>query len=175
LPTTISIKKPMQCQLTQEDLLARHEEHRAIVNDIRDLVEEKKLFNSRMADRKKRLDADEIRLNAVCDQKWENRDVECIVEFHRPVVGQKTTIRTDTGEIVLTEDMTDLERQENLFQEQAEFDTIVKDVPPASPYDKPAEEPAPAPQRRSRSGSPKFRRKNSLPKTLPQLRRQNRK
>src|SRR5262249_33052623 len=67
---------------------------------------------------------------------WENRDVECLVEFHKPVVGQKTTIRTDTGEIVAVEDMTEDEKQERLFEEKAEFEKVVGDIPPVSPYDK---------------------------------------
>jgi len=139
VPTTATIRKPMQCALSQDELLARNEEHRATVNALRDLDEERKFVMRQLAERKKRLQAEEIRLNAVCDQKWENRDVECLIEFHKPVVGQKTKVRTDTGEIVGVEDMTEDEKQERLFEEKAEFAKVVGDIPPVSPYDKGSE------------------------------------
>src|SRR5262245_10570651 len=126
----------MQCALTQDELLARLEEHRATVNALRELDEERKFVMRQLNERKKRLQAEEIRLDSVCNQKWENRDVECLVEFHKPVVGQKTTVRTDTGEIVAVEDMTEGEKQENLFEEKAEFEKVVGNLPPVSPYAK---------------------------------------
>lgn len=129
----------MQCVLIQDELLARLEEHRATVNALRDLDEERKFVMRQLAERKKRLQAEEIRLDSICNQKWENRDVECLVEFHKPVVGQKTTIRTDTGEIVSVEDMTEDEKQEELFEEKAEFEKVVGEIPPVSPYDKGAD------------------------------------
>jgi hypothetical protein len=139
VPTTATIRKPMQCSLSQDELLARLEDHRATVNALRDLDEERKVVMRQLAERKKRLQAEEIRLDSVCNQKWENRDVECLVDFHKPVVGQKTTIRTDTGEIVGVEDMTEDEKQERLFEEKAEFEKVVGDIPPVSPYDTGAE------------------------------------
>lgn len=129
----------MQCALSQDELLARLEEHRATVNALRDLDEERKFVIRQLGERKKRLQAEEIRLDSVCNQKWENRDVECLIEFHKPVVGQKTKIRTDTGEIVCVEDMTDDEKQGHLFEEKAEFEKVVGDIPPVSPYDTGAE------------------------------------
>jgi hypothetical protein len=136
VPTTVTIRKAMQCALTQDELLARLEEHRATVNALRELDEERKFLMRQLNERKKRLQAEEVRLDSICNQKWENRDVECLVEFHKPVVGQKTTVRTDTGEIVSVEDMTEDEKQERLFEEKAEFERVVGDIPLVSPYEK---------------------------------------
>jgi hypothetical protein len=135
----------MQCQLTQDELFVRLEEHRAAVNALRELDEERKFVIRQLGERKKRLQAEEVRLDAVCNQKWENRDVELLVEFHKPVVGQKTFTRTDTGEMVRIEEMTDDEKQENLFEEKAELEKVAADVPPPNPY-APDPEPAPTPE-----------------------------
>lgn len=43
--------------------------------------------------------------------------LKCEIRFHDPNTGKKTTIRLDTGEILKTEDMTDEEMQEKLFEE----------------------------------------------------------
>ncbi len=48
-------------------------------------------------------------------------------------------MRTDTGEIVGAEDMTEDEKQERLFDEKAEFEEVVGEIPRVSPYDKGAE------------------------------------
>lgn len=56
--------------------------------------------------------------------KGEVRSVECVVRFHNPAIGEKTTIRTDTGEIVCIEPMSSDERQENLFGELKELENM---------------------------------------------------
>ena len=45
----------------------------------------------------------------------EERLVECAVQFHRPTEGVKRIVRTDTGEVIAEEPMTDQEKQLNLF------------------------------------------------------------
>jgi len=46
---------------------------------------------------------------------YEYRYIDCEVSFNNPEAGQKSIIRIDTGEIVRIEDMTQAERQQNLF------------------------------------------------------------
>ena len=61
MPTTATIRKPMQCALSQDELLARLEDHRATVNALRDLDEERKFVMRQLAERKKRFQAEERR------------------------------------------------------------------------------------------------------------------
>lgn len=49
---------------------------------------------------------------------YEFRNIDCEISFNNPEAGQKTIIRIDTGEIVKIEDMTQSERQENLFNSE---------------------------------------------------------
>jgi hypothetical protein len=78
-------------------------------------------------------------------RRGENRPVQCLVEFHKPNVGEKTIIRLDTGEQVRVEPMTEDERQEEIeFDLSDSKDDIAKliesanDVPPPQP---PTDEP----------------------------------
>ena len=77
--------------------------------------------------------------------RGESRDVECVVEFHKPNVGEKTIVRLDTGELVRVEVMTEDERQEE-FGFDDETSAQIKDLinsaaselpPPPPPIDDP--------------------------------------
>ncbi len=54
------------------------------------------------------------RLSALVTNGYEYRNVECEVYLNDPEPGQKTLYRTDTGEAVKTEKMTDAEKQQDL-------------------------------------------------------------
>jgi len=47
---------------------------------------------------------------------FEMRDMNCSIYLNQPRNGQKQIIRPDTGEVLRTEAMTELERQQNLFE-----------------------------------------------------------
>lgn len=79
--------------------------------------EEKKTVSSGYSDQLKALRGEMRQLAGQIRKKGAERAVDCVTEFHNPEVGMKTTIRTDTGEVVKTEPMTNEERQENLFEE----------------------------------------------------------
>ena len=52
--------------------------------------------------------------------------MRCAVMYHVPCEGQKRIVRTDTGEQVREEAMTEAEKQLNLFAAQAEFDEFMR-------------------------------------------------
>lgn len=55
------------------------------------------------------------RLSNNINMGWEMREIECVVEFHKPRQGVKRIIRLDTGEIVREQQMSGGELQEKLF------------------------------------------------------------
>ena len=57
------------------------------------------------------------RLARLVRSKKEKRSIACSVAFHTPVSGTKTIMRTDTGEVVREEAMTETEMQERLFED----------------------------------------------------------
>ena len=58
--------------------------------------------------------ADAARLARWVNDEYDFRMVECEVILNSPIVGQKTTCRLDTGEIVKTDRMSSEEMQQNL-------------------------------------------------------------
>lgn len=69
-------------------------------------------------------------------RKSEDREIECRVEFHSPMLGQKRVIRMDTGELLREEPMTEDELQEELFS-PGEFDKLFEGDQPPPPDDPP--------------------------------------
>jgi hypothetical protein len=62
-------------------------------------------------------------LSQSINKGYEMRDTECVVTFHQPAVGQKTTSRLDTGAVVEVEKMDAHEMQERLpLNDAAESD-----------------------------------------------------
>jgi len=62
------------------------------------------------------IEADYMKVNS----GYEMRDVDCAVFYHRPENGSKTVVRTDTGKIIRTERMTQMECQATMEFDQAE-------------------------------------------------------
>lgn len=70
----------------------------------------------------------------------EQRMVDCICEMNKPNVGEKTTIRIDTGEMLKVEVMTDDERQEEIVfdvDENRRIEDLLKDAHSETPPDEP--------------------------------------
>jgi hypothetical protein len=72
----------------------------------------------------------------------EHRLIDCIVEMNKPQVGEKTTIRLDTGEMLKVEVMTDAERQEEIDFGLEENRDIQKMIEDAHKSDEPPQETA---------------------------------
>ncbi len=89
-------------------------------------------------------------LAKVIGDRVEERMVACVVEYHAPCEGTKRVVRTDTGEVVREEPMTDAEKQLNLFAAQAEFAQFLESqgltgAAPADPQSEPNDEQGPGP------------------------------
>lgn len=53
-------------------------------------------------------------LSLCLNKGYEMRDIECVIEYHKPINGRKTITRTDTGEVVEETYMDSHEMQEQL-------------------------------------------------------------
>ena len=54
------------------------------------------------------------KLSGNINNGYEYRDIECHILLNNPIDGQKTTVRSDSGEIVRIEEMSPAEMQEEL-------------------------------------------------------------
>jgi hypothetical protein len=90
------------------------------------LEEDKKRASSHFGSEIKEARGEITKLSQLVTTGYELRDVPCEVWFHRPKPGQKTTIRTDTGESVNVTMMSSLEMQMRLpIQEEAPATAVV--------------------------------------------------
>jgi hypothetical protein len=121
----------LRVQLTEQEVSERGRESAKLVGEIVDLHEQKKASASHF---KSEIDARDARVKRVSrsiSDGHEEREVSCIVLLDRPLIGQKTVIRRDTGEEVAVDVMNDSERQQPL---------------PLMEVPKPAPEPEPEPE-----------------------------
>lgn len=109
----------LRCEYTDVELAEKRDELSTVILGA---VEVEKRKAGAAKEFKEMLDALYSRAGILAQQiknRGENRETDCIVELHKPAEGMKTTIRLDTGEIVVTEPMTEEEKQEQLFPEEA--------------------------------------------------------
>lgn len=117
-PKIKQTKELLKTQLTKEEiaecsqLLVEH------LQTVEILKEEKKAsmssYNSRIDEMNKEIS----RLGSMVRDKYEYRYIDCNIIYNTPKNTIKTIIRTDTDTEVRQEPMTDLEKQENLFDEE---------------------------------------------------------
>jgi hypothetical protein len=111
------LKLTLFCNFTGEEMDAKGEALSTAYIEYDRVEEQKKTASAEYGDQLKALRGEMRQLAGQIRKKGAERAVDCVTQFHTPEVGMKTTIRTDTGEIVKTEPMTNDERQENLFEE----------------------------------------------------------
>jgi hypothetical protein len=73
----------------------------------------------------------------------ETRMVDCVCEMNKPQVGEKTTVRLDTGEMLKVEVMTDEERQEEIVfdvEENRKIEDLLKDAHAQPSQEEPPQE-----------------------------------
>jgi hypothetical protein len=100
--------------LTDEEI---REKSRALADkatELNQLEEDKKRASSHFGAEVKAARGEITRLSQFITSGYELRDVRCEVFYHAPKPGQKTTIRTDTGETVNVQTMTSMEMQMRL-------------------------------------------------------------
>jgi hypothetical protein len=112
---TVKVKEYLRYQFSEEETreIAKHLAL-SVTNKTRAEEEQK----SAVAQFKQRIELEVAmiqRLSNNINMGWEMREIECVVEFHKPKQGIKTIIRLDTGEIVRELKMSGGELQEKLF------------------------------------------------------------
>ena len=138
----------LRCEYSDPELNLKRDELSTVILRQGEVEERKSSVNRTF---KEELDGLYSRASDLARQikaRGQDRAVECVVEFHKPNIGEKTIIRLDTGELVRTEVMTDSERQEEIdfgIDEtrlvQGLVDSVQSiDTPPA-PAPTPADEP----------------------------------
>ena len=112
------IKMMLHCDFTDQVMAEKRDELSMAIIVAHKTKEEKKKVDQQFKEQLDALYASATSLARQIRARGESKEVECLVKMHDPNEFEKTTIRLDTGEIVLTEPMTQEERQENLFPDE---------------------------------------------------------
>lgn len=123
--------------------------------EIESIEAEKKRANTQFKSRIESASADREEMMDRIQTGYEMRETLCTVTANVPEVGKKTIVRTDTGEVVRVETMTDAERQLELPGVGEAADAEQSHAPQSSDDDEPqsvAEEKPLIPHRASRRG-----------------------
>jgi len=115
----------LHCEFSDDELAAKAQELSQATIELRDTEEEKAEVSKSYGEHIKELRSRMSGLAKAYKARGETRLVDCVVRMNEPEPLQKTTIRTDTGEIVKVEPMTDEERQQELFEEKQEERELV--------------------------------------------------
>ena len=110
--------RELPCKLTDEELLKYGKEFAESVNKLNRLEDSKKSYVSQI---KAQIESAQAQVNLLSNKiatGEEYRKVECNIKWDW-VNGEKSIIRTDTGEIVQTVIITEEEKQEQLDFEKA--------------------------------------------------------
>jgi hypothetical protein len=83
------------------------------------------------------------KLAHIIRERAEERMVSCAVQYHMPSEGTKRVIRLDTGEVVREEEMTNSEKQLNLFAAQQDFAAFMESQVEERVEEKPPEDAGP--------------------------------
>lgn len=113
-------ERELLCELNDEEMLSRGQMQARTITEI-DAVEEER--SNGMKVYKKRLEGlheSNRKLAGIIRTRQETRIVRCVVLFHAPTTGRKQIVRTDTGEIIAEEEMSDAEKQMKLFHDGCE-------------------------------------------------------
>lgn len=126
-------------EFSQNELNEKSQELSSKVIECQKVEDEKKSSNSAF---KEVIDGIEARINELARdirRKGADKQVNCVVKFHDPVPGMKTTIRLDTKETVKTEEMTSDEKQTELFDDIGSLEDLFAQPSEEKAADKPEE------------------------------------
>ncbi len=104
----------LECVLTQEELVEKGRKLSKETQRRNSLEDEKKSVNSSLKASIDACNAEINRLGIIVSNGKEMREVECETHFNTPQDGIKSLIRTDTGEVIREQPMSNNER-EDLF------------------------------------------------------------
>jgi len=139
------ITLPLRCEYSELELAEKRDELSTIIVRQGEVESRKADVNRGF---KEELDGLYSRASELAHQikaRGQNRSVECVVEFHKPNVGEKTIIRLDTGEMVRVEVMTEEERQDEIDFGVEENRMVQGLVDSVSPIDTPPPAPPASP------------------------------
>jgi hypothetical protein len=141
------IELELPCELTDEELHSRARMISETIGEIDALQGSRTEAMRQFKERLTGLVEMQRKLARIITTGIESRMVYCVVMFHAPCEGLKRIIRTDTGEAVREEPMTDQERQLNLFAAPSDFAKFMEgqgiDPPPATEPGDPRDEDEP--------------------------------
>jgi hypothetical protein len=137
------IELELPCMLTDEEVQSRGRMLGETVSIIDDTQTARTAKMKEFKEQLVGLNEAQRKLARVIRHRVENRMVCCAVLFHVPGEGMKRIVRTDTGEVVREEEMTESERQLNLFAAQHEFQAFMEsqDIEQPPPADEPSDLP----------------------------------
>jgi hypothetical protein len=116
-PDIKKITQKLRCLLTDDDKINAGKELAEATEELTSLSEDKSQV---MADFKAKMAIQEAQISSLSSKLrsgYEFRNVECEIHFDKPEAGHKQIIRLDTGEVVLTEPLTEEEKQRRLALE----------------------------------------------------------
>jgi hypothetical protein len=143
----------LRCEYSDLELAEKRDELSTVICRQGEVEQRKAAINREF---KEELDGLYSRASELAHQikaRSQDRAVECVTEFHKPNIGEKTVIRLDTGEMVRVEVMTDEERQDEIDFGIEETRLVQGLVDSVSPIDTPHDPPAPPPGERPEEGT----------------------
>jgi hypothetical protein len=144
----------LRCEYSDLELAEKRDELSTVICRQGEVEQRKAAVNREF---KEELDGLYSRASELAHQikaRGQDRPVECVTEFHKPNIGEKTVIRLDTGEMVRVEVMTDEERQDKIDFGLEENRMVQGLIDSVSPIDTPPPHPpAPPPDDRPEEGA----------------------
>jgi DNA polymerase II small subunit/DNA polymerase delta subunit B len=117
-------ERELSVALTDSEVNHKAQDLVALMLEFDTVEDEKRTRTAEFSEQLKELRNRMRALSRVIREKKEQRSVPCEVRFHSPVVGTKQTVRLDTNEMIEETEMTQEERQENLFGEHQEWNRL---------------------------------------------------
>jgi hypothetical protein len=108
----------LRVELTKEEVYEFGRELARKNNELGQIEVELQAVKAQFKERQTRVESSINTLSRLVSNGYDHREVECLIVWNKPIAGQCTIVRTDTGEEVRTRIMTLLESQELLpFQD----------------------------------------------------------
>lgn len=113
-PEEKKISRHLRVDLTNDQMIEIGKELADATNELKEIENEKSEVLSSFTARIKAASAAIAVLSNKLRSGYEFKDVQCSVVYDRPIAGEKTITRLDTGDIIETCSMTEEEKQRQL-------------------------------------------------------------
>lgn len=115
----ITVEEYLRYEFSDEELSERSKSLAMNIQRQTQAEEEQKAAASQFKERIESYKASIGKLSRDINNGWEMRNIVCFVDHHKPVVGTKRIVRSDTGALVAEIAMTPGELQQHLFPEDS--------------------------------------------------------